>query len=120
MEINEELINSPINNQSILSFVFGIFTILSFCSGLVPLPLTGFLCFPTSFLFGILSLILGTVSLNQIRRRNESGSPMAWIGIVIGGFVFVCVMCMVIAIASLFIFAPNSIPMPPFIQNFQL
>jgi hypothetical protein len=120
MEINEEVINSPINNQSVVSLVFGILTLLSFCTGLSPLPFTGILCFPTSFLLGIFALIFGTISLNRIRRLNESGRPMAWIGIMIGGFVFVCVMCMVIALASLFIFAPNSVPMPPFIQNFQL
>jgi uncharacterized membrane protein HdeD (DUF308 family) len=117
---NEKIINPPINNQSILSLVFGILTILSFCMGLIPFPFTGFICFPTSLLLGFLALVFGVISLDQIRRQNESGSPMAWIGILIGGFVFVCVMCMIIAIASFFIFSPNSIPTPPFIQNFQL
>jgi hypothetical protein len=32
----------------------------------------------------------------------------------------VCVICMIIAIAALFIFAPNSVPMPPFIQKFPI
>jgi uncharacterized membrane protein HdeD (DUF308 family) len=117
---NEEIINPPINNQSILSLVFGILTILSFCMGLIPFPFTGLICFPTSLLFGFLALVFGAISLDQIRRQKESGSPMAWIGILIGGFVFVCLMCMVIAIAAFFIFAPNSVHMPPFIQNFQL
>jgi hypothetical protein len=118
--MNEEAIHSPINNQSILSLVFGILTILSFCTGLSPFPLTSIICFPTSFLLGILALAFGAISLNRIRKHNESGRPMAWIGIMIGGFVFVCVMCIIITFASLFIFAPNSVPMPPFIQNFQL
>jgi uncharacterized membrane protein HdeD (DUF308 family) len=118
--MNEEAIKSPINNQSIISLVFGILTILSFCMGLVPFPFTGIICFPTSFLLGILALTFGVISLNQIRRQNESGSPMAWIGIMIGGFVFLCMICMVIALAAFFIFTPNSSPLPPFIQNFQL
>jgi hypothetical protein len=118
--MNEEVINSPINTQSILSLVFGVLTVLSFCTGLTPLPFTGFICFPTSFLLGIFALLFGAISLNRIRRLNESGRPMAWIGIVLGGFVFICLMCVIIAFASLFIFAPNAIPMPPFIQNFQL
>jgi len=118
--MNEEVISPPVNNQSILSLVFGILTILSFCTGLIPIPFTGFICFPASFLLGFLALIFGTISLDQIRRQNESGRPMAWIGIMAGGFIFMCMMCMVIAIAALFIFTPNSIPMPPFIQQFQL
>ncbi len=118
--MNKEAINPPINNQSILSLVFGILTIVSFCTGMIPFPFTGFICFPTSFLFGIFALALGAISLNRIRRQNESGSPMAWIGILLGGLVFLCVMCMVIAFASLFIFAPDAVPMPPFIQNFSI
>jgi len=118
--MNEEAVNSPINNQSILSLVFGILTILSFCTGLVPFPLTGFICFPTSFVFGILALVFGAISLNRIRRNNESGSPMAWIGIMIGGFVFLCMICMIVVTVSFLIFAPNSIPMPPFIKNFSI
>jgi len=117
---NETNLNPPINNQSILSLVFGIFTVVSFCTGMVPFPFTGFICFPTSLLFGVLALVFGMISLNRIRRQNESGSPMAWIGIIIGGVVFMCVMCMVIAFASLFIFAPDAVPMPPFIQNFSI
>jgi hypothetical protein len=120
METNKEVINPRINNQSILSLVFGILTILSFCTGLISIPFTGFICFLTSLLLGFLALVFGAISLDRIRRQNESGSPMAWIGIVIGGFVFLCVICMIIAIASFFIFAPNSIQMPPFIQQFQI
>jgi hypothetical protein len=120
MKTNEEIIHSPINFQSILSLVFGILTILFFCMGLIPFPFTGFICFPASFLFGVLGLIFGTISLNQIQRNNETGRPMAWIGIIIGGFVLMCMICMVIAIAAFFIFAPNSTHLPPFIQNFNV
>jgi uncharacterized membrane protein HdeD (DUF308 family) len=116
--MNEKIINSPTNNQAILSLVFGILTIVSFCTGVVPFPLTGFICFPASILFGVLALVFGVISLNQIRRQNESGRPMAWMGIMLGGLVFLCLMCMVIAIASLFIFAPNSIHTPPFFPHF--
>jgi hypothetical protein len=120
METSEEAVNPPVNNQSILSLVFGILTILSFCTGWLPFPFTGLICLPTSFLLGILALVFGAISLNRIRRHNETGRPMAWIGIVIGGFVFLCVICMIIAATTFFIYSPGSIPAPPFIQNFQL
>lgn len=118
--MNEEAINSPVNNQSVLSLVFGILTLLTFCSGWVLFPLTSIVCFPISFLFGFLALIFGAFSLRQIRRQNESGSPMAWIGIALGGVIFLCVLCMVIAIASLFIFSPDSIQLPPSLPNFSI
>ena len=88
------------------------------CGGMVPVPFTGFICFPTSFLLGLLALIYGGISLSTIRRKNETGSVMAWMGIVSGGFIFLCMLCMVIAIVSLFVFAPESVP--PFLEGYQI
>jgi hypothetical protein len=118
MESNEEPILSAINKQAIVSVVFAVLTILSFCTGWLPIPFTGFICFPISFLSAVLALIFGIISLIQIRRLNESGHHYAWSGIVIGGFVFVCILCMLAALISFFIFAPGSIPTPPFIQKY--
>ena len=118
--MNEEGISPPVNTQATLSLIFGILTILSLCAGMVPFPFAGFICFPVSFLFGILALVFGAVSLLRISRLNESGSPRAWTGIMLGGFVFLCVVCLVAALASLFIFAPHSVPIPTFIQNFSI
>jgi hypothetical protein len=120
METNEPISSPPINSQSILSIVFGILTILFMCMGLIPFPFTSIICFPVSFLFGILALVFGMISLNQIRRRNEAGRPLAWIGIMAGGFILMCVICMIIAMLLFFVFAPNSIHLPPFIQNFNV
>ena len=116
--MNEEMSDLTINHQAILSLVFGILTILSCCTGMV--PFMGVICFPLSVLFGFLALVFGVIPLNGIRGLNQSGSPMAWIGIVLGGLIFLCVMCMVAAIASFFIFTPDAVPMPPFIQNFSI
>ncbi|MDD2921339.1 MAG: DUF4190 domain-containing protein [Anaerolineales bacterium] len=116
MDANENITNS----HSILSLVLGILTIVAFCMGSFPIPFTGFICFPASFFLGILALIFGIISLNQIRRRNESGSPMAWVGVAVGGFVFICVICAVISFALMFIFAPDYIPAPPYFGGYQL
>jgi len=116
--MNQETINSPLNSQSILSLVFGILAFLSFCIGLMPFPFSDLICYPISFVLAILALVFGAISLSQIRRRNESGRLIAWIGIISGGFVFLCMICMIIAVVTLFIFAPDFIPMPPFIQKY--
>jgi hypothetical protein len=116
--VKQNTINSPTNTQSILSLVFGILALLLFCIGLVPFPLTDLICYPISFLFAILALVFGAISLSQIRRRIESGRSMAWVGIISGGCVFLCLICMVVVVVALFMFAPNFIHMPPYIQKF--
>jgi hypothetical protein len=116
--MNQETANSPLNSQATLSLVFGILTLMLFCMGLVPFPFTDLICYPISFVLAILALVFGAISLSQIRRRNESGRPMAWIGIISGGFVFLCMICMIIVVVALFMFAPDFIHMPPFIQKF--
>ncbi len=45
---------------------------------------------------------------------------MAWIGIMAGGFILLCVICMVITIGSLFIFSPNLIQAAPFLHSFDI
>jgi len=120
MDTNEENNTPPVNSHSVLSLALGIFTILFFCIGWLPIPFTGFVCFPLGVLFGLLALIFGIISLNRIRKHNHSGRPMAWIGIIIGGFVFVCMIGIALVVIAMLIFAPNSIHVPPFVQNFQI
>ena len=119
METNETTPLPPTNKHSIISLVLGILTIVTFCGGvIIPIPFTSFICAPVSFVMGIMALIYGTVSLNRIRKSNEGGRPMAWIGILSGGFIFLCVLCMIVALISLFKFSPDSVPQ--FLQKYQI
>jgi len=119
METNEATPLPSTNKHSIISLVLGILTIVTFCGGvIIPIPFTSFICTPVSFLMGFLALIYGMISLNRIRKHNEAGSPMAWIGILSGGFIFLCILCMLAAVIALFKFAPGSVP--PFLQNYQI
>ena len=119
MESNEPIAPTPSTNRhSVISLILGIATILLFCGGMMPIPFTGFICFPPSFLLGLLALIFGLVSLNSIRKTNEDGKVLAWVGILSGGFIFLCLLCMLIAIVSLFFFAPET--MQPIIEGYQL
>jgi len=120
MESNDPIYPSPPTNQhSIISLILGILTLVFFCgSVVVPIPFTSFICAPVSFLLGLSALIYGAISLNTIRRNNETGGVMAWMGILSGGFIFLCILCMVIAVISLFIFAPDSVP--PFLQGYRI
>jgi hypothetical protein len=110
---------SPTNRHSIISLVLGILTVVTFCGGIIiPIPFTSLICAPASFLMGLLALIYGAISLNRIRKHNEAGSSMAWMGILSGGFIFLCILCMLVAVIALFKFAPNSVP--TFLQNYQI
>ena len=119
METHEPISPSPrTNRHSIISLILGILTVLLFCGGMMPIPFTGFICFPPSFLLGFLALIYGAISLNTIRKNNETGQFHAWAGILSGGFIFLCMLCVIIAFISLFIFAPDSVQ--PIIEGYQL
>ncbi|NUQ60649.1 MAG: DUF4190 domain-containing protein [Anaerolineales bacterium] len=119
MGSNEPIYPSPrINSHSIASLALGILTLLAFCGGMMPVPFSGFVCLPVSFLFGFLSLIYGTISLNTIRKNGETGKPMAWAGILMGGLVFLCMICAIIAILMLFFFAPDTVQ--PIIEGYSV
>ena len=121
MDTDEQPVLTPINRHSIISLVLGVLTMLFFCVGVfIPIPFTGVICLPPSLVLGILALIYGFVSLRRIRKHNESGHTMAWTGIMIGGMVFLCLLCMVAAVASVMVFAPDFFQIPPFLDNFQI
>jgi|GEM_PF-742336 len=118
MESNDEIYYPPTNKQSIISLILGILTLLIFCGGLLPIPFTGFICFPSSFALGFLALTYGAISLRGIKKNNEAGRPMAWAGIIMGGFIFFCILLFVMGIISLFIFAPET--MQPLVESYSI
>jgi hypothetical protein len=76
---------APTNQIAILSLVAGMLTILSFCLAVVPMPLTGLVCFPSAAALGILAVAAGLLSLRQIRRTGQKGRRSALAGVWIGG-----------------------------------
>ncbi len=119
MNDNEDIIYQKTNGNSIASLILGILTLLSFCIGVIPIPFTGFICFPLSFLLGILALVFGLIALRETRIRNEPGRPMAWTGAIIGGFILLC-MLLTLALILVLIFMHASFPLPPFLNQYHL
>ena len=119
MESNEPIHPPPpTNRHSIISLILGVLTVVLFCGNfLIPLPFTSLVCLPVSFLLGLGALIYGSVSLNRIRKHNEGGGVMAWVGILSGGFIFLCLICIAVAVIFLFVFAPEGVP--PFLPGYQ-
>jgi len=90
------------NRNAAISSIAGALTIVSFCLGVAPIPFTDIICYSMSLLFAVLALALGFISLLQIRQSGESGRPLAWIGISVGGLTMLAVLCILAVIVSLF------------------
>jgi len=92
----------PTNRNAVISLIAAILTLLSFCGAVVPIPLTGFVCYPTAALFGLAALATGINSLRQIRSSGENGRPFAVIGTAIGTLTAMAVLC-IIALGLVFL-----------------
>ncbi len=86
---------SPMNRNAVISLVAAILTVLSFCTAVAPIPLTGWVCYPAAFVSGLVALLTGIASLAQIRRSREDGRSYAIIGITVGTLSIVGAACAV-------------------------
>src|ERR1700690_1868435 len=73
------------NRVAIISLLTALFTLLSFCIAVAPIPLTGWVCYPTAGITGFVAFATGLISLQQIRSSGENGRNVALLGAWIGG-----------------------------------
>ena len=85
----------PLNCSAVISRVAAALTLLSFCTAVAPIPLTGYVCYPAAIVFGLVALVTGVTALVQIRRSREEGRTHALIGIWIGAIAVVATGCAV-------------------------
>jgi hypothetical protein len=78
--------------------------------GVIPIPFTGFICFPAGILSALVALISGVVSLSQIGRRRENGRALAWTGIIIGGLTLIAGLCILIGLGALLLWRSRPFP----------
>jgi hypothetical protein len=79
----------PVNRNAIISVITGVLTLLSFCTAVAPVPLTGYVCYPAAAVLGTIALVTGLTALLQIRRSKENGRSYALAGVWIGGLAVV-------------------------------
>ncbi|HEX2697219.1 MAG TPA: DUF4190 domain-containing protein [Anaerolineales bacterium] len=92
----------PTNRNAIFSIIAAILTLFSVCGAVVPIPFTGFVCYPTAVLFGLAALVAGINSLRQLRSSGENGRPYAIIGTAVGVMTALAILCVIgLAIAFL-------------------
>jgi uncharacterized membrane protein HdeD (DUF308 family) len=81
------------NRNALYSFVAVLLTVLTFCIGLAPIPLTAIPCYPTSIFFGIVALVTGLKALRQIRTSGEKGRWLALTGVWLGALTMLAIVC---------------------------
>ncbi len=84
---------APMNRTAVISVVAGLLTLLSFCTAVAPIPLTGYICYPAAVMLGLVALITGVMSLAQIRATREEGRSYALVGISIGMLTVIAALC---------------------------
>jgi len=85
---------APINRLSITSLGLSLLTVVAFCIGIAPIPLSDLVCYPSSFLLGTSSLVTGLLALWQIRSRGGQGRGFALAGAWIGAVTVIVTLCM--------------------------
>jgi uncharacterized membrane protein len=86
--------SAPITNRNaIYSLVAVILTVIAFCIGFIPIPLTAIPCYPASLAFGGIALVTGLKALRQIRASGENGRWMALAGVWLGALTMLAVVC---------------------------
>ncbi len=83
----------PVNRNAVISAVAAVLTLLSVCTAVAPIPLTGYVCYPAAAVLGLIAFLTGITSLIQIRDRKENGRPYALIGIWVGGLAAAASFC---------------------------
>jgi hypothetical protein len=86
---------TSINHLALIAFLTAILSVISFCIGITPIPLSDLLCYPVSFVFDVVSLVTGLTALRQIRSSAEPGRELALTGIWISSLTGIAMLCMV-------------------------
>jgi hypothetical protein len=83
---------APTNRLALLSFLCAGLTLTSFCGGVVPIPLTAWVCYPGAVLLGCAALLTGFRALRQVRASGEKGRALALLGIWTGALTILAVL----------------------------
>ncbi len=89
------LSNPPTNRHALIAFIAAILTIVSFCIGVAPIPLTGLVCYPAAILWGIVAMLFGVRSMRQLHSSGERGRWMAWFGISCGALTILMILFLI-------------------------
>ena len=81
------------NRLALVSFISATLTLLAFCVGFAPIPLTAWVCYPAAILLGVVDLLTGFKALRQVRTSGEKGRYLTYLAIWIGALTILGVLC---------------------------
>ncbi|MEJ5223531.1 MAG: hypothetical protein WHV44_03675 [Anaerolineales bacterium] len=79
------------NRLALISLTFSALTVISFCIGWAPIPLTALVCYPVAVLGGLAAMLTGWMSLQRLAPGGRRW--MAHTGLWIGGLTISAVIC---------------------------
>jgi hypothetical protein len=86
-----------------------VFTFLSFCIGVAPIPLTAWLCFPSALVLGLAAAICGILALRQMRTSGEKGRALALFGMWTGILTMLAVLCFTVLSLGLLFYGAGAL-----------
>jgi hypothetical protein len=81
------------NRNAIISCAAGLLSLIALCIALIPIPFTGYVCFPAAAVLGIVGVVTGLKARHQIRLRGEEGGTLAAIGLGLGTAAILAAIC---------------------------
>ncbi|HEY3313434.1 MAG TPA: hypothetical protein VGK00_17475 [Anaerolineales bacterium] len=84
--------SAPTNRLALVSFIFAGLTLLSLCTGAVPIPMTAWVCYPSALLLGAVAVLTGARALRQLRSSAEKGRGLALLSIWTGALSMLAVL----------------------------
>ena len=82
------------NRMALFSFMAAIITLISFCIGFLPIPLTGWVCYPLAALTGGTALFTGIRALKILPHSSKNSRLLAKFGIWTGTLTILAVTCL--------------------------
>jgi hypothetical protein len=84
----------PIHRSAVVSIVAGGLGLASLCVAIVPIPLTGFVCFPVAAVLGVVGIAAGVWALRRPRGGEGATRGLALAGASIGGGTVLALLCL--------------------------
>ena len=100
---------TPFNRQAIFSVALAVLTLISFCVGVAPIPLSSLICYPSTVLLGLASVWTGAAALREMRQTSERGRRLAWISLWSVSLMLLTILCLTTLMILLFPYAVDTL-----------
>ena len=81
------------SRKAITSFVAGLLTMVAICLAVIPVPLTGLVCFPAAAVLGAVAIVTGMKAMRETRSAGGRGKTLAVLGLAMGGAALLAALC---------------------------